>query len=213
MIRHIYNLFVHNLYKITVNFNIMDIIKLIDDNHTEFIKAIVYKTVYKKINTNRYERNIIVANLTSPEVSYTPQLNKDLLLNKLYEIKDNMSIESLCSLIIDHNYLDLSNELNNYIFNRYRVCGFLYLNDSVKLIKDFQKFSDNECVILFTMIVSDYLYSIIDNFISIYRNILYDNMFDNMHHNDLDIEKQIENLHDYIIDSIELYKEDIRKIS
>jgi hypothetical protein len=205
--------------------DIIQIIKLLDDNGETVVKSVIYDLICKATDNVEYKIN---PNFTDDDDSISvdvelPQLQhefkkvstKDTLIVEFNKIKDSLNVELFAELIMNNDFVtDISivTDLSTILFDKYKMYGYILMNNYEDKMNMIKSLSDSQFIIFFTQFYTDYIYEFIYKYYTIYSsNFLKRNNTDTSNLYDI-VKKAVSDGKVYIDKCINRYNSDISLI-
>ena len=194
-----------------MNMDMLEIIKLLDNNIVSITKTIIYDLVNKQI-TNLNDNYAYEASYTENDSYDITILNYNTkVLESFACIKDNLNLKSFNNFIYENNIF----KNKSLIFcNKYNIYGYIVMNDYETKFETIKQYTDEQFVIFLKKFYSDYLTDIISEFLNDYKSLLkLENI--RVENNEIvtDVKQIISQLKEYIINCQKMYNEDIIQLN
>lgn len=191
--------------------DMLEIIKLLDNNIVSITKTIIYDLVNKQI-TNLNDNYAYEASYTENDSYDITILNYNTkVLESFACIKDNLNLKSFNNFIYENNIF----KNKSLIFcNKYNIYGYIVMNDYETKFETIKQYTDEQFVIFLKKFYSDYLTDIISEFLNDYKSLLkLENI--RVENNEIvtDVKQIISQLKEYIINCQKMYNEDIIQLN
>lgn len=199
------------IQSIYMNMDMLEIIKLLDNNIVSITKTIIYDLVNKQI-TNLNDNYAYEASYTENDSYDITILNYNTkVLESFACIKDNLNLKSFNNFIYENNIF----KNKSLIFcNKYNIYGYIVMNDYETKFETIKQYTDEQFVIFLKKFYSDYLTDIISEFLNDYKSLLkLENI--RVENNEIvtDVKQIISQLKEYIINCQKMYNEDIIQLN